>query len=220
VKIKFLLFFLLLALLASSLQAKVFYRGENAKQIALTFDDGPNAYVTAQILDILKKENVHATFFVVGKKLDATAFLLRRMVEEGHEIGNHTYSHSPITWINDEKLANELKKTSLLITKYASREVNLFRPPHGRLTKAKQKIVSQRGYHTIMWTVNADDFYHTQGGMRTANSIANKVDRGVVGGDIVLMHDNSQQIIEALPMIIKNLKRRGFRFVTVSNMIR
>lgn len=210
---------LLIVLLSSCVFAKMIYGGRG-KMIALTFDDGPNAYVTAQILDILRKENVPATFFVVGKKIDKAAFLLRRMVAEGHEIGNHTYSHSPITWINDKKLVAELKKTSNLITKYTGKRVHLFRPPHGRLTQSKQKVVSQRGYHTIMWTVNADDFYHTQGGMRSAKSIANKVDRGVFGGDIVLMHDNSQQIIEALPMIIKKLKRRGFVFVTVSKLIK
>ena len=214
----FLVALLLVIFISSGSFAKIISHGRHPKHIALTFDDGPNAYVTAQVLDILKRENIPATFFVVGNKLDNTAFLLRRMVAEGHEIGNHTYTHSPITWLSNKKLADELRKTSKLITKYAGQKVNLFRPPHGRRNYQKLKVVAERGYDTVLWTVNADDFYKTGRGMRSAKSIANKVIRGVYGGDIILMHDNSQEIIEALPMIIKNLKRRGFYFVTISKM--
>ncbi|MBU0502311.1 MAG: polysaccharide deacetylase family protein [bacterium] len=218
-KLKSLCLVFFLIFFVSPAFAKTISHGRHPKHIALTFDDGPNAYVTAEILNVLKRENVPATFFVVGKKLNETAFLLRRMVAEGHEIGNHTYSHSPITWLNDQKLTNELKRTSNLITKHAGRRVNLFRPPHGRNSSKKQKIVEQRGYDTVLWTVNADDFYHRKTGMRSPQSIAKRVVSRVYGGDIILMHDNSQQIIEALPLIIRNLKKRGFYFVTVSKMV-
>ena len=209
---------LLISLLCSIALASLIYRGHNPKHIALTFDDGPVLGVTDQVLKILKSENISATFFVVGNKVAKQPELLRKVFKAGHEIGNHTYNHSKLTWINNTKIPIELNKTSALIRSITGQKVNLFRPPHGTLTKPKRKLIEQLGYDIVLWSINADDFWHTNGGMRSANSLVKRVVSRVRGGDIVLMHDNSQQMIEALPRIIKVLKKKGYSFVTVSQL--
>lgn len=193
--------------------ARVLYRCVNPKDIALTFDDGPMPVHTEKVLDILKKEKVKATFFVVGEKAQKHPKLVMRIAKEGHTLGNHTYSHSRLDWINDEKLLKELKRTSELIGLLCGQKVRLFRPPYGRLPREKSKLIQQAGYDIALWSVNADDFYHKKKGMRSARSITARVLSLIKGGDIVLMHDTTGEMAEALPGIIKSLKKRGFRFV-------
>jgi peptidoglycan/xylan/chitin deacetylase (PgdA/CDA1 family) len=156
---------------------------------------------------------------VIGQKVTAEPDLLRRITAEGHEVGNHTYYHSKLTWINDEKLVDELIKTSLTIYEISGAYDKLFRPPHGTLTKAKIKTITDLGYDIVLWSDNADDFYHTGWGMRTPKSIANRVLGRIKGGDVVLMHDDSPQTSQALPIIISEIKRRGYKFVTVSELV-
>ena len=204
---------------SSIVWARIIYQGKNPGQIALTFDDGPTPDITNKILDVLKREKVKATFFVIGQKVVRQPQLIRRMSKEKHEIGNHTYNHSKLTWINNRKIIDELKKTSELIASLTGRSVNLFRPPHGALTGEKRQLVEERGYDIIMWSINADDFWHKKTGMRHPDSIVRRVVTRLKGGDIILMHDNSQQIVKALPKIIKELKKKGFYFVTISQLI-
>lgn len=216
---KFLVLFIILFFCASLASAEIIRNGTHPKHVALTFDDGPSPGHTEKVLDILRQENVKATFFVIGKKVMEHPMLLNWIDEEGHEIGNHTYSHTRVTWINDQKMLDEIRRTSLLIWDLTGKKVEYFRPPHGRLTNAKRKKIEAKGYKVIYWSVNADDFYHTTWGMRTPESIADRVISRVNGNDIVLMHDNSYQITEALPVIIKALKKRGYYFVTISELL-
>ncbi|KAF0134944.1 MAG: xylanase/chitin deacetylase [Candidatus Saganbacteria bacterium] len=197
---------------------QTYCRGIYRNKIALTFDDGPNPLFTEFVLDILRENNIKATFFLVGKKVKENPELLLEIANEGHEIGNHTYYHSRTSWINNNKLLDEIDLTSEIILREADKQIKLFRPPHGVINSEKRAVVEKAGYHIVMWSVNADDFSHAFYGMRNSQSISRRVLSRITGGDIVLMHDSSAQTIVALPIIIKELKRRGFSFATVSEI--
>ncbi|MBN2057192.1 MAG: polysaccharide deacetylase family protein [Candidatus Saganbacteria bacterium] len=216
----FILLIIALALLPCLAQAKLVYGGLDKRYVALTFDDGPSLGFTEKVLDIMARENVKGTFFLIGHKVMAQPELMARLAREGHELGNHTFTHSKVTWLGDDKLAYELKQTSQLISEMTGKSVKLFRPPHGTLNAAKSRLIQQQGYDIVLWTVNADDFYRAGRGMRSHSSIANRVLGQVKGGDVVLMHDDSQQLVDALPLIIAGLKQKGYSLVTVSELRR
>jgi len=217
-----LLFFTLLALLALLAPlsfSQIIYRGSDLSEVALTFDDGPNQDYTEKVLDILKKENVKATFFVVGERAYQYPLILRDISRQGHEIGNHTYYHSRITWINNDKLLDEIKRTSDIVKKNTGKSTFYFRPPFGTVSKEKLSLIEKAGYKVVMWYGNADDFYHIGWGMRTPESITKRVISQLHGGNIILMHDDSKQTLAALPMIISEIKKRNYKFVTISELI-
>jgi peptidoglycan/xylan/chitin deacetylase (PgdA/CDA1 family) len=217
--VKRLIFFLILMVLFphASLSINI-YNGTDPQQIALTFDDGPSFKFTPKVLDILKVENIKATFFITGHKVEQYPEIFERIVKEGHCIGNHTYNHSSINLLNNEKLNEEIKMTSDIVFKASGKRLVYFRPPHGLYFKSQRKLIEDEGYKFIMWSVNADDFYHIPWGIPTSQAIEKRVLKGIKGGDIILAHDNSQQLVDALPVIIKELKSRGYDFVTLSNM--
>jgi len=208
---------LILLLFGFSAEGQVICYGKNIKQVALTFDDGPSPAYTRRILSTLKKFNIRATFFVVGKKAADFSDLLRQIADAGYEIGNHTYYHSPVTWLNPRKMLSELADTNRVIGNITGREVTLFRPPNGRLSRARLKTLENAGYRVVLWSVNADDFYHSDSGMRSPDSIASRVLSRIRGGDVILLHD-SEETIAALPKMIQALIKRGFRFCTVSQL--
>jgi peptidoglycan/xylan/chitin deacetylase (PgdA/CDA1 family) len=115
-------------------------------------------------------------------------------------------------------MLEEISDTTNAIRKITGENVRFFRPPFGSFDREKRKLVEKAGYGFVLWSVNADDFYHLGWGMRTAASIEKKVLRGVRGGDIILAHDDSIQLEKALPVIIETLKARGYRFVTMSEL--
>jgi len=215
-RILFSIFFVFLLVFPAS--SGVYWRSPDKKNIALTFDDGPSFFYTGEVLKLLKKENIKATFFVVGAKARSNPLMLDKIAKEGHEIGNHTYTHSRIDWLNDKKLKKEIESTSKYIYEITGKDPLTFRPPHGRFSDQKMKLIEKMGYDVILWSVNADDFYKTKTGMRSPKSIYERVVSRVSGGDVILMHDNSEETLLALKMIIKNLKSRGYKFVTLSQM--
>jgi len=212
------LVFLLITLFSPIASAKVYYRSSHPKHVLLTFDDGPTPGVTDKILDLLKEENIKATFFVIGQKAAKSPKLLQRIIDEGHEIGNHTYTHVSIDGLGNEQALDEIRWNSNLVFDLTGNYISLFRPPHGRITKKQVRLIQDSGYDIVMWTVNADDFWQEGRGMRSPQSIANRVNNRITKGDIILMHDNSQQIVDALPLIVKHLKKKGFYFVTISKL--
>jgi len=216
---KILVILLIMAHGILAVSAELIYHGLSPKKVALTFDDGPSPGYTKSVLAILRMEKVPATFFVIGRKVKSRPDLLKRIDEEGHEIGNHTYSHARVPQTNDDELLYEIGMTSFLIRTVIGKDINYFRPPHGRVTFTKRKKIEQLGYKVVLWSVNADDYWHEGWGMRSPESIANRVVTRTRGGSIVLMHDDSRQIAEALPTIIKDLKERGYTFVTLSELL-
>jgi len=209
---------MVVCLLHSYAFAQVIIQTNTHKQVALTFDDGPSSKFTPKILDTLKKYHIKATFFVTGRRIEENPKILKRMADEGHEIGNHTYYHTSCDYLNYDELILELKMTSKLIKKITGLTTHLFRPPHGKISYQMRTAIQNTGYDIVLWTVHADDFARKGYGIRDATSIVKRVLALTYGGDIIIMHDNSQQIVDALPRIVKYMQEHDFQFVTISQL--
>jgi chitin deacetylase len=186
------------------------------KVIALTFDDGPWAESTAQILDILKKNNIKATFFVVGQMLKTYPELGKRIAFEGHVLGNHTWHHW-YHYFNPQAAAFEIDNTSNLIYQTTGVKTTLFRPPGGIMHNGVADYARNKKYAIVMWSADSVD-YSRPGVPRL---IRNVTKQSKPGG-IVLMHDgggNRSDTVEALPQIISHFRKQGYRFVTVPELL-
>ncbi|MDJ0713304.1 MAG: polysaccharide deacetylase family protein [Prochloraceae cyanobacterium] len=182
------------------------------KAVALTFDDGPSS-ATTKILDILKKHNVKATFFVTGRSAKNGCEILKRIFKEGHEIANHTYSHAYLKGrsASFQKKQMETARTEIqkcLGNKYTSR---WFRSPYGEQDRTTLKIAHQLGMSTALWTIDTNDWR----GRTTVKAMIREVSRSK-GQDIVLMHDTMDKTVFALEDIITNLDKNNLQFMTMS----
>ncbi|MDP1509722.1 polysaccharide deacetylase family protein [Paenibacillus ottowii] len=189
------------------------------KLIALTFDDGPDVSNTPAILDLLQKYDAKATFFVVGSRVEKLPHLVKREREEGHEIGNHTFLHSSFQHISRNKALSELDQGQASIVQATGAGTHLFRPPGGSYNDSLVKLAKEKGLKIILWSWHQDTLDWRKPGV---HRIANKVLRNARNGDIVLMHDfvhHSTQTVEALKIILPELKKRGYSFVTVSELL-
>lgn len=192
----------------------------NVKAIALTFDDGPSGEFTPGILDALAAYNAKATFFVVGTQIEYYPETLRQVAAAGHEIGLHTYSHARLGAISQEHLRHELKGESDLIRNTCDAVPVCFRPPYGSLTAAAAQVLREQGYSIILWDKELDSRDWERPGVQ---KIVDRVTQYARPGGIVLMHDGGgqrSQTVAALPKILKQLSDQGYRFVTVSELLR
>jgi chitin deacetylase len=186
------------------------------KAIALTFDDGPWPRTTLQVLEILKKNDIKATFFWIGQNLQAYPQLAKQVVAEGHAIANHTWHH----WyhrMNPSTAAREIDDTAKLIFKTTGVKTSVFRPPGGLLNNGVGDYAKKEKYVTVMWSVDSIDYRPL-----SSQSIYNNVIRKVKPGGIVLMHDgggNRSATVQALPKIIAKLKEQGYSFLTVPELL-
>lgn len=185
------------------------------KSIALTFDDGPDGEATPKILETLKQYNVRATFFIIGERAKTFQDLLIRIAREGHEIGNHSYSHVNLTHVTKEEAAREISKCSILIEKITGQPSLFFRPPGGRYNKTITRITKTLGLTTVLWTVNSGD-YLNPGEL----FIQKKILRRTKNGSILLFHDSVEQTLNILPQVLQQLKQKGYKFVTLSELMR
>lgn len=181
------------------------------QRIALTFDDGPHPYYTEQLLDGLKERGVHATFFVTGEHAKLHPDIIKRMYEEGHLIGNHTYSHIQLTKNNREKFKEELVQTSEVIQEITGDEVIYVRPPYGTWDK---KFEDELNMIPVLWTVDTLDWCS-----HSASGIANKIVTKVQENDIILMHDYYDTSVTAALQAIDRLLQEGYEFVTVDEIL-
>ena len=174
------------------------------KTVYLTFDDGPTEKVTRKILEVLKNENVKASFFCVGKNVEKYPDLFTCIKEEGHAVGNHTYTHLNGWKTNKKQYLEDVEEADKLI------KSNLFRPPYGKLNwRSKRNL--QRKYKIVMWDIAGGDFDPYLSIKDVVKNIINNVNTG----SIVVLHDNQKfmsKTIEALPIIIKELKAKKYRF--------
>lgn len=186
------------------------------KAIALTFDDGPWPTTTTQVLDILKKNNIKATFFWVGRYLQVYPELGKKVAAGGHAIGNHTWNHQYIKY-NEDGAAREIDRTTSLIEKVTGIKTSMFRPPGGILNNGLAAYAQKKNYTVVMWSADSLDW-------RTATqSLMENVMRQADSGGIVLMHDgggNRSKTVEALPQIIAKLRKEGYIFVTVPELLK
>lgn len=188
---------------------------EGPKAVALTFDDGPYALLTPQLLDLLKRHDVKATFFVEGKDVQMNPELVRRMVDEGHELGNHSYTHASLIGLDEIALTRELRETDHLIRRLTGVATPIMRPPGGRLDASRYALVHRLGFTVINDNDNPGD-YRESDPLRLYQFILMHSSRGA----IVCLHSGRLVTIRALPTIIDAYRRKGFRFVTVSQLAR
>lgn len=182
-----------------------------AKKIALTFDDGPHPRYTEQLLDGLKERNVVATFFVTGENAQNYPNIIRREQEEGHLIGNHTYSHIQLTSGNRETFREELVKTNAILENITGEKVSFVRPPYGSWDKSFEKELNM---FPVLWNIDPLDWCS-----HNAECIAAKVVENAGDGDIILMHDYYDTSVTAALEVVDVLQKRGFQFVTVEEIL-
>jgi len=203
---------------------RTFWRGAKSEHaICLTFDDGPNEPYTSQILDILQKFKVKASFFVVGENAEVSPETLRKETEEGHEIGNHTYDHSLLPLKSPSSIRQQIKKTSDLIENAAQVQPRLMRTPHGWRNPWIKFIAKKEGLTIVSWTKGVWDT-----DLPGTEVIVRRALKGLKNGCVFLFHDgrgterdvDSSQLVEALPMIISEAKKREFKFLTLSEMMK
>lgn len=181
------------------------------KKIALTFDDGPHPYYTEQLLDGLKERGVKATFFVLGEHVEQYPDLVERMSEEGHLIGNHTYSHIQLTQRNSEAFKEELIKTSELIENLTGQEVQYVRPPYGTWNKKFEKELNM---FPVLWNIDPLDW-----SSKNVSGIVQKVTAKAKDNAIILMHDEYKTTVTAALQIVDELQKEGYEFVTVEELL-
>ncbi len=184
---------------------------KDAKKIALTFDDGPHPYYTEQLLDGLKERGVKATFFVMGKNVEDCPELIERMNEEGHLIGNHTYSHIQLNKGNRDVFKEELIKTNELIEELTGQEVQYVRPPYGSWDKKFEKELNM---FPVMWTIDPLDWCSDN-----VSCIVQKVTSKAKENSIILMHDEYKSTVTAALQIVDALQEEGYEFVTVDELL-
>ncbi|MGB6296223.1 MAG: polysaccharide deacetylase family protein [Rivularia sp. (in: cyanobacteria)] len=209
----------LLSAAPSSFNGKVIYEikpVENKKVIALTFDDGPWKNTTQQTLDILKENNVKATFFVVGNALQNYPQLGKQIIADGHAIANHTWNHW-YHFMNPQAAAMEIDRTSDLIYKVTGVKTNLFRPPGGHLSNGLVAHAKRKNYATLMWSADSRDFQRP-----APAKMVNTVLKNSRPGGIILLHDGGgdrTNTVKALPQIIAKLRQQGYSFVTIPELL-
>lgn len=195
-----------------------FSRGdENNPRIALTFDAGASAAPCSKILDVLAKHSVHATFFLTGKWVEANPELARRIADEGHEIGNHTYSHRRLTKLSDGDITIEVRRTERLVQEQTGRSTKpLLRVPYGDRNARVLSVLAELGYRSIYWDLDSWD--SVKKGI-TSSEIEERVTGKVRNGSVVLLHCGSQATANSLDKLFDRLTTSGYQPVKVSELI-
>lgn len=183
--------------------------------IAMTFDDGPHPSNTPRLLDMLKQRNIKATFYVVGKNVREYPDIVRRILAEGHEIGNHTWDHQALSSMSAERVHQELAMTHNAVLEVAGYQIRTMRPPYGATNlRVKQQCYQEFGYPTILWSVDPLDW------KRPGSSVvAQRIISSTHAGAIILSHDIHEPTINAMPQTLDALLNKGYRFVTVSQLL-
>jgi peptidoglycan-N-acetylglucosamine deacetylase len=190
------------------------------KLVALTFDDGPHPFYTPQILDALAKYDAKATFFVIGAEAENYPAIIKRQAKEGHELANHTYRHNFKDNFNEKVLAKELARTSKVIENLTGMRPTLFRPHSGYYNEKNINIAINNGYRVILWSWHQDTKDWKRPGV---SKITKNIVSDTKPGDIVIFHDaggDRRQTVKAVENILEILYEKGFKCVTVSELLR
>ena len=182
-----------------------------APKIALTFDDGPSAVWTPALLDGLKERGVKATFFLIGENADKNPEIVKRMAEEGHLIGNHTYHHVELIKVSENEARLELADTSAVIVRITGKEPEYMRPPFGTWQRKLEQDIQML---PVLWTIDPLDWT-----TENQDEIVNKVVTEAEENDIILLHDCYKSSVEAGLRIVDILQEEGFVFVTVDELL-
>ncbi len=192
---------------------------DGTKVVALTIDDGPDPRYTPRVLDILQRGNAHATFFVVGQNVRAHPELARRIIAQGHVIGNHTDTHPYLNRLSAQQVQTEINGCDTALQTRLGLRAYLFRPPRGLWNPTIYRAAQQRDDHIILWSVALE--HHAT---PAPQQMADRVLRMIHPGDILLLHDGGSvsrdTTVEALPLVIKGLQARGYRCVTIPELLK
>jgi peptidoglycan-N-acetylglucosamine deacetylase len=202
----------------------VLVRGpRNANRVALTFDDGPAETYSSQVLDILREHHVPAAFFVCGQNVERHPELLRRIVAEGHEVGNHAYSHLFMYFKSRRRISDEIDRTQAVIQDVVGFHPKIFRPPYGSRWFGLVPALRERGMHLIQWSATGYDW------KKNAAGIARSALKEMHPGAVILLHDGRETLegaavdrsatVEALPKIIVGARQKGYEFVPLSEFL-
>ena len=183
--------------------------------IALTFDDGPHPENTVRLLKMLKERGMKATFFCVGQRVADHPSVAKRIVDEGHEIGNHSWSHKVLSGMTDAAVARDLERTDEAIRKATGVAPKLMRPPYGAFTDRQRDWAHRKwGYSITLWDVDSNDWRNP-----SAAYARSRILQGTGPGSIVLSHDIHKSTVDGMPKTLDALKAKGFKFVTVSELL-
>jgi len=203
-------------------KGRVYWHGPNSeKKVALTFDDGPSED-TLQILDILKKYNIRATFFVVGRNVEKNPEIFQRIVREGHAIGNHSYSHPFMFLKSSSTIRNQIEKTEEIVRKFSNKEMFLWRTPYAVENPWVFSQAKKHGYTIVKWSVSGGDWR-----INNTDKIVKRIVKNVHNGSIINLHDarrlkknpHCQPTIHALFKVITLLEGKGYQFVMVPELL-
>lgn len=192
------------------------------RQLALTYDDGPNEPHTLHLLEVLAKHNVHATFFLVGRYAQQKPAIAREIVNAGHVVGNHTFTHPLLTFKSAAEIRQQLSDCRSAIEDAVGASSNLFRPPFGGRRPAVLRIARELGLETVMWNVTGFDW-----NAPPSEVIEQKVAKQIRGGDVILLHDGGHkemgadrsQTVLATDRLVTRYKSEGYEFVTIPQML-
>jgi peptidoglycan/xylan/chitin deacetylase (PgdA/CDA1 family) len=197
--------------------------GPGSRQLALTFDDGPNDPWTPRLLEILDRHQAPATFFLIGRFVAQRPDIARQIAAAGHVIGNHTYDHPNLIFVGTRQVENQVRRCAEELRQTVGAHSNLFRPPYGGRTPHALRTVRQCGLVPVLWSVSGWDWE-----AKSAAEVENKILGSVDGGDVILLHDGGHRglgvdrafTLSAVDRLIPRLRERGFQFVTVPEMMK
>lgn len=179
-------------------------------KVALTFDDGPSTVYTEILLDGLKERGVKATFFLTGREIQYSEDVVKRMSDEGHIIGNHTYSHIDLKRTNYRQAKEEIEKTNQCIKKITGKNPKYIRPPYGDWD---DRLLQETDMSIVLWSVDPEDWKD-----QNADIVARRVIKNTKPGDVILLHDIFKTSVEAALIIVDELQSKGYEFVTIDNI--
>jgi peptidoglycan/xylan/chitin deacetylase (PgdA/CDA1 family) len=194
------------------------------KRIALTYDDGPNDPYTPQLMDVLAKHNVRATFFLIGRFVSRRPNIVRDLAKAGHVLGNHTYTHPPLIFQTSVQVRIQLTSCRQAIQDAVGEHSNLFRPPYGGRRPAVFQIARELGLEPVMWNAIGYDWLEAT----TPQRIEHNIEKSIRGGDVVVLHDgchkhlgtDRSKTVAATDLLISRYKAEGYEFVTIPELMK
>ncbi|HVP52468.1 MAG TPA: polysaccharide deacetylase family protein [Terriglobales bacterium] len=197
--------------------------GRGSRQLALTYDDGPNDPHTLRLLEVLARHEVRATFFMIGRFVAEKPEIAREVARAGHVIGNHTFNHPNLIFCSPSRVRNELEQCGKVLADTVGEHSRLWRPPFGARLPHVLGVSRKLGLEPVMWTVSSNDWR-----IYTADAIERRVAERIRGGDVILMHDGGHvrmgadraRTVEATDRLIRRCKDQGYQFVSVTEMMR
>ncbi len=187
---------------------------ETKKIISITFDDGPNAF-TEPVLDVLKDFQAPAAFFCIGRHIEQKPALFKRMVDEGHIVGNHSYSHSPMfDFFRQARVKEEIELTDRMIKTITGKRVRLFRPPYGVTTPSIRRALAETMHHVVGWNIRSYDTV-----IKNEEKLLNRIKARIRPGGIILLHDSSERTVRVLKQLLLFLQEQDYTVVSLEQLL-